>query len=287
MGPHSFECGNLQVDENRVSLEGQLQWGRTRSSAEMSIPAGSRSICPASLQWGRTRSSAEIDGPRVIPPAASMGPHSFECGNEPGTQLPQRRIQRFNGAALVRVRKSSMRWLRTSSPSRLQWGRTRSSAEMWLLERFFGCRGLASMGPHSFECGNGSRRPSIAPRAACFNGAALVRVRKSRGERCRTTATRHASMGPHSFECGNSAMRRTSRARIRFNGAALVRVRKSLAACQTAPKRSTLQWGRTRSSAEMCRCSSSCGPMRAASMGPHSFECGNPIRRSATASRLV
>jgi len=59
MGPHSFECGN-------------------QKAATPNLPEGIR------LQWGRTRSSAEIRQIRlrIIGDAhASMGPHSFECGN--------------------------------------------------------------------------------------------------------------------------------------------------------------------------------------------------------------
>jgi len=62
-----------------------------------------------------------------------MGPHSFECGNWCLWQAEIPAKRRFNGAALVRVRK----WVTTigsrSLQIRLQWGRTRSSAEIvWL-----------------------------------------------------------------------------------------------------------------------------------------------------------
>jgi len=58
MGPHSFECGNADI----------------KTDEELNIP----------LQWGRTRSSAEIAQAMPVEcgkVAASMGPHSFECGN--------------------------------------------------------------------------------------------------------------------------------------------------------------------------------------------------------------
>jgi len=61
---------------------------------------------------------------------ASMGPHSFECGNIRCMKVVSRILPGFNGAALVRVRKSAMR--------------LSTATEMTL----------------------------------CFNGAALVRVRK-------------------------------------------------------------------------------------------------------------
>jgi len=59
MGPHSFECGNETRQLIPMLFEVTLQWGRTRSSAEM----------PAD----------DADAP--LAGAASMGPHSFECGN--------------------------------------------------------------------------------------------------------------------------------------------------------------------------------------------------------------
>jgi len=154
MGPHSFECGNLKGIGRALGKVG-LQWGRTRSSAEISDRARSCTQC-----------------------RASMGPHSFECGNRRPARLPRSSARRFNGAALVRVRKfadrdgfvwASLRfngaalvrvrkfglaWPRCAWRRWLQWGRTRSSAEI---------RGnhmrrppllRASMGPHSFECGN-------------------------------------------------------------------------------------------------------------------------------------
>jgi len=156
------------------------------------------------------------------------------------------------------------------------------------------------MGPHSFECGNLNRPPHISFGTHSFNGAALVRVRKSRGILFRRTYDELASMGPHSFECGNTptslwcawrsppgfngaalvrVRKCSSRSRLRyrahgFNGAALVRVRKS-GVDASWNLVVGLQWGRTRSSAEMpgrpAPGDRGCG----ASMGPHSFECGN------------
>jgi len=142
----------------------------------------------------------------------------------------------------------------------LQWGRTRSSAEIleaspWSIEVNF-----ASMGPHSFECGNLTACERSRTRRRRFNGAALVRVRKSRGILFRRTYDELASMGPHSFECGNGLFTE-----------------------QAKKAGYRLQWGRTRSSAEIARRAGTGAAHRplAASMGPHSFECGNLIRCKA------
>jgi len=140
MGPHSFECGNAAM---------RVYHYRTGK--------------------------------------ASMGPHSFECGNSLATRCTRCGWRGFNGAALVRVRKSGIRV--DVSPGchasmgphsfecgnagvddgsilaiyKLQWGRTRSSAEIPQRPQPADLRAIASMGPHSFECGN-SRTSSIVSR---------------------------------------------------------------------------------------------------------------------------
>jgi len=84
-------------------------------------------------------------------------------------------------------------------------------------------------------------------------------------------------MGPHSFECGNQPQRPTSQIPTKpgFNGAALVRVRKSADSTPALTEIAELQWGRTRSSAEITQWLPRNPPPPTASMGPHSFECGN------------
>jgi len=83
-----------------------------------------------------------------------MGPHSFECGNGAGQSVGETKYYRFNGAALVRVRKFLLPVWRKSLLFKLQWGRTRSSAEICL------------------------RTSASELEMLGFNGAALVRVRK-------------------------------------------------------------------------------------------------------------
>ena len=107
MGPHSFKCGKSIRPIGTLTTLGELQWGRTLSSAERTNKSRMRRG-REKLQWGRTLSSAERSKPcrantrtltgfngaalfqvrkvakcaskkkKVRP--ASMGPHSFKCG---------------------------------------------------------------------------------------------------------------------------------------------------------------------------------------------------------------
>src|SRR5581483_2888847 len=158
----------------------ELQWGRARASAEMGTCAKNANHASL-LQWGRARASAEM--------------------REPSGE--RQKSQCFNGAALVRARKWEPLFL-FNADDKLQWGRARASAEMGcdIVLEMSGWY-VASMGPRSCERGNNAddhkeeRRPPY-----CFNGAALVRARKSRA---------------------SASARRGRRC---FNGAALVRARK-------------------------------------------------------------
>ncbi len=136
----------------------------------------------------------------------------------------------------------------------------------------------ASMGPRSFERGNRSnRRPASPFKAACFNGAALIRARKcaSWDEEWRVDA---ASMGPRSFERGNwlagiGDPRQAPLQWGRAHSSAEMRWSTRL------PARSQpLQWGRAHSSAEMLLDAADLDEVRYASMGPRSFERGNGSR---------
>jgi len=183
----------------------RVRWGRTRSSAEIRQQADplraspGASMGPHSFECGN---SPRDHGP-VSRNVASMGPHSFECGNVTGSAVPWwgRWLQwgrtrssaemrsapmcgsgcasSFNGAALVRVRKSVRCCRGRCRMKRLQWGRTRSSAEIEERQPGAGRHVLASMGPHSFECGNSWSGWNGGSGIWSFNGAALVRVRKS------------------------------------------------------------------------------------------------------------
>ncbi len=83
------------------------------------------------------------------------------------------------------------------------------------------------MGPRSCERGNRLPGASGVKGRLCFNGAALVRARKSAASPGWMAARSGASMGPRSCERGNRTdRRRAALADYRFNGAALVRARK-------------------------------------------------------------
>ena len=135
----------------------ELQWGRARASAEILLPSAAV-LRPLVLQWGRARASAEIR--KILLPdnafiSASMGPRSCERGNRhwlrpatlaahrfngaalvrarksvTGTAAPPVLDPSFNGAALVRARKSPGEQIPRARLTALQWGRARASAEM-------------------------------------------------------------------------------------------------------------------------------------------------------------
>ncbi len=180
------------------------------------------------LQWGLTLSSEET-----------------------GTGWRRgRRARCFNGASLFRARKLVFANNYLLDLMALQWGLTLSSEETWYYLRDLHLRRYASMGPHSFERGNG--------------GCLFLKAR------CGV-----ASMGPHSFERGNVECGRNLRRYMsRFNGASLFRARKP-GTKATRGNPATLQWGLTLSSEETRGKCQALGDKLRASMGPHSFERGN------------
>ena len=84
MEPHSYECGNSRRAVYDGRLQYSLQWSRTLTSAEIKISDEILAQGCVLLQWSRTLTSAE------------MGDRYF-------TFRPFE--NRFNGAALLRVRK--------------------------------------------------------------------------------------------------------------------------------------------------------------------------------------
>ena len=260
----------------------------------------------AGLQWGRTFSSAESGCGRLVCDLESLrfnGAALFQV-RKVGSQKRQisaddsfngaalfqvRKVgQRgqltraeigFNGAALFQVRKVALNANETMLPAKLQWGRTFSSAESRLHHWNYPRRLVASMGPHFFKCGKEAKEWMLE------------------------SIKQMASMGPHFFKCGKSKPKASGPRRVRrFNGAALFQVRKvDLLIAQLGDNEklqwgrtfssaesphgilarlqpSKLQWGRTFSSAERSSCRKEnvrdCG----ASMGPHFFKCGKPVR---------
>src|SRR5581483_7869088 len=184
MGPRSCERGNGRLPAGQSPFLQGLQWGRARASAEIALAqprapeSREASMGPRSCERGNTR-------PRyhglVVTFTASMGPRSCERGNLGSRQTARSSYSCFNGAALVRARKSPP--------------------------------------PHASHARARSR----------FNGAALVRARKW---------TPLPSSWISMFIC--------------FNGAALVRARKFPdAVVRLGNDYAALQWGRARASAEM------------------------------------
>ncbi len=111
--------------------------------------------------------------------------------------------------------------------------------------------GAASMGPRASARGNHKRNSAGGSLVGCFNGAARVRTRKSRG-RAGCGFRGRASMGPRASARGNdSHQRRRNSRHERFNGAARVRTRKCGSPSLQMRAANWLQWGRARPHAEM------------------------------------
>ena len=307
MGPRSFERGNLaSLRWRRAHLPGfngaaLIRARKCHKNPQEDRPSYLR-FNGAALIRARKWIAALMDG--YLKSQASMGPRSFERGNdtgrgscEPGNcaSMGPRSFERgngrperyhaqwvagFNGAALIRARKllhaihrnlsqCGLQWGRAHSSAEidgkprlsgpvtplLQWGRAHSSAEIAERIGISSRCDHASMGPRSFERGNHrilQMKPSGLTR---FNGAALIRARKS--------------------DEGYFA----SLIVTRFNGAALIRARKCGEVAGTLRADSALQWGRAHSSAEIApACRLGCRLPRA-SMGPRSFERGNKTGR--------
>ncbi len=184
MGPRSCERGNTRTLRYSCSAACWLQWGRARASAEI-IAQRLIGLGVAELQWGRARASAEMTDPN------KWGFYSYS----------------FNGAALVRARKSPFLLTPARLDPSLQWGRARASAEI---------PARLAAGRNGAQGFNGAAlvraRKSFSfihspPFLPCFNGAALVRARKSDSPPGDRQLSRRASMGPRSCERGNTPRR--------------------------------------------------------------------------------
>ncbi len=231
MGPRSCERGNRAACRAWQAGRFKLQWGRARASAEMNNTNDGAPF-NSLLQWGRARASAEMGTrrrTRLRVGSASMGPRSCERGNSETHPVRHVEPSCFNGAALVRARKSPYSASREAAADSLQWGRARASAEIsarpsakskkpYLLQwgrarasaEIRMSRPSSSLRPLRLQWGRARasaemrlRTSGATWRTRGFNGAALVRARKSAWQRRRG---RDDTRG--------------------FNGAALVRARK-------------------------------------------------------------
>ena len=232
MGPQSFDCGNsLKASQTHVWFDACFN-GAAVFRLRKQQNASALPDLTIVLQWGRSLSTAETRHARILSVprrCASMGPQSFDCGNDRAS------------------------YSRRSATAMLQWGRSLSTAETPTLRRLSPNVSHASMGPQSFDCGNVrvAARTCIRTRSG-FNGAAVFRLRKPAGCRPSGNLIVSASMGPQSFDCGNSAtLRRLTCSMPSFNGAAVFRLRKlSLPVSVYARRTHELQWGRSLSTAE-------------------------------------
>ena len=176
MGPHFFKCGYVPPLPELLAAA-WLQWGRTFSSADISLRFTSQGK-GWGLQWGRTFSSADIQADTTLPQQmrrfngaalfqvriataykliqsgrpASMGPHFFKCGYGEYSVIIVAGFGSFNGAALFQVR-------------------------IGRLYELPGEASVASMGPHFFKCGYRQSGQMSRTQGHRFNGAALFQVR--------------------------------------------------------------------------------------------------------------
>ena len=204
MGPQSCDCGNPVARDIGLN-PAALQWGRSLATAETMRPR--EPLRPLSfngaavlrlrklptLRPAKTRAGACFNGAAVFrlrkrpsrvldrysTVTASMGPQSCDCGNR-GRCNRQRVLrqasmgpQSFDCGNWL-----SWRWLSLSRPM-LQWGRSLSTAETAWLQQI------------------------VRSAAVCFNGAAVLRLRKRCALRRVVGDASGASMGPQSFDCGN------------------------------------------------------------------------------------
>ena len=184
-----------------------LQWGRSRTTAEMEVVTlNSTSLWPASMGPQSYDCGNEIEvvvgGPGSL---ASMGPQSYDCGNAGAVVFAC-----VKGLMLQWGRSRTTAEMATGSGTitiraTLQWGRSRTTAEMRSGHRPQTRPRTASMGPQSYDCGNGSECHESDGFTHGFNGAAVVRLRKCRGQYAITVERPVASMGPQSYDCGNAS----------------------------------------------------------------------------------
>ena len=237
----------------RLSISFVLQRSRTRWSAE-SLNFLLNALVSRVLQRSRTRWSAERGQGLDVQcrdDGASTEPHSLECGEDGHVFDERPPLWRFNGAALVGVRRGAM-----PSSMAMKYCCFNGAALVGVRRVVWGLssrRSLdcASTEPHSLECGvlvqrirldrplkslQRSRTRWSAERAwrppgpRCGGGASTEPHSLECGEVLipQIEAILHvASTEPHSLECGEVHMLSNSPAdRHSFNGAALVGVRR-------------------------------------------------------------
>ena len=205
MGPRSFERGDKprtwQRHPGRPRFNGAALFRARRRAGRHHRWRDLISFNGAALFRARRRNS-----PYACPVgrySASMGPRSFERGDEGYGVASGTRPVTFNGAALFRARRPVLSHQGFSVNQTLQWGRALSSAETARLMREASEENEPSMGPRSFERGDSQAGGQVACPFGC------------------------PSMGPRSFERGDAwRIYIPIYHRSAFNGAALFRARR-------------------------------------------------------------
>ena len=107
-----------------------------------------------------------------------MGPRSFNRGNRPSRRCRRTAREGFNGAAVFQPRKLFILLSRFPHHQGFN-GATASLPWKWQSNRVPGNRRLhASMGPQSFNRGNGMGARACSSDRTRFNGAAAFQPRK-------------------------------------------------------------------------------------------------------------
>ena len=272
-----MECGEAWAQPPTATASWKLQRSRTRWSAERISPA-STAFITRSLQRSRTRWSAERSlstAACIRSSNASTEPHSLECGEHNAANATVHHSPRFNGAALVGVRRAA-------------GGKTAKSLDTLGFNgaALVGVRrgyapgevvpetGLASTEPHSLECGEPGWSPRGSPARRGFNGAALVGVRREAAKLLAQMQGWEASTEPHSLECGEL---------YSSYGKHFSHLASTEPHSLECGERRRLQGRRAHHAASAEPHSLECGefnaafrqrPLRHASTEPHSLECG-------------
>ncbi len=281
-----------------ASIAFALQWGRALSHAEIqkSSPSRVRSSCfngaahfrtrkfPATnavqrtvskLQWGRALSHAEINRmlKSFLPPAQLQWGRALSHAEMCAGGVTDRALQRFNGAAHFRTRKSR-RSLSLSAECACFNGAAHFRTRKLTIRAVSATIKLASMGPRTFARGNEWRDSSSLRPGASFNGAAHFRTRKFQPPL--------QSVAPYVLQWG----RALSHAEIlcwRCDQGRTTKLQwgRALSHAEMAPNVTdtmsvtTLQWGRALSHAEIYTIGGTPVTYDVASMGPRTFARGN------------
>ncbi len=280
----------------------RLQWGRGLSTAEMRlVDALPVAVIPASMG----PRSFNRGNPEICPPAhdgleASMGPRSFNRGNAAAHHMDAMMNSASMGPRSFNRGNVRFPTKTRAEMEQLQWGRGLSTAEMRNYWRANDGPRPASMGPRSFNRGNTGDRSaatntgeaSMGPRSFNRGNNGAVAWSPASGQRLQwgrglSTAEIRSSPRSSSMKVTLQWGRGLSTAEIARPsiGPALQRELQwgrglstaEMTATSSSPSSTTrLQWGRGLSTAEMV---TGCVYMVlsfVASMGPRSFNRGNP-----------